>query len=240
MADSAPSIAGKVPVMQEYSGAAPGATRSDVGASTPARARAAAFDNRLYLGMARLVDVGIGLLLLPILLLLIPVVWVANLFGSRGPLFYTQIRVGRDQQPFRIYKFRSMVVNAEKDGKAQLATSNDCRITRVGRFLRQTRIDEFPQALNLLWGDMTLIGPRPERPSFVADYARKFQEYPHRLTVKPGLTGLAQVRFRYASSDDDTYIKLRYDLWYIRHRCLSLDAHIVWRTVWVMCTRQGT
>lgn len=186
--------------------------------------------NRFYILVTRffevlfsLVGLGIGLVLFPVLLLL-------NLIWNRGPLFYTQIRVGRNNKEFKIYKLRTMIVNAEKDG-AVFASSNDTRITPFGRFLRKSRLDEFPQFINVLKGEMAIIGPRPERPVFVAQIANNLPFYQTRHVIRPGLTGWAQVNHSYTDSIDDALIKLQYDLFYIKHRSIFLDINIIIKTI---------
>ncbi len=159
---------------------------------------------------------------------------------SRGPVLYSQERVGKKGKIFRIFKFRSMHVDAEKLTGPQLATANDPRITRVGRFLRKTRLDELPQLINVIKGDMSLIGPRPERPYFVEKYRREIPFYINRLEVKPGLTGLAQVETGYDESIDDVRIKLKYDLQYIEQRdSIPLNIRILFKTLWVVLTAKG-
>lgn len=159
---------------------------------------------------------------------------------SRGPVLYSQERVGKDGQVFRIYKFRSMFTDAEKYSGPQLATQNDPRITRVGRFLRKTRLDELPQLMNVLRGDMSLVGPRPERPYFVDKYSKEIPNYRDRLRVKPGLTGHAQVETGYDESLEDVKVKVKHDLYYIRHRNSSgLYWQIMFKTVWVVLTAKG-
>lgn len=148
---------------------------------------------------------------------------------SRGPVFYRQIRVGINNQPFLIYKFRSMRVDAEKDG-AQWARRNDPRVTPIGRFLRRTHLDELPQLINVLKGEMSLVGPRPERPIFVSELSSKIEGYPLRLRVKPGITGLAQVSHHYDESLEDVRKKLEYDLRYVETASLGTDIKIIWNT----------
>lgn len=172
----------------------------------------------------------ISLVGLSIGIIIIPLVLIGNLFGSKGPLFYSQERIGKNGIAFKIYKFRTMVKNAEAAG-AVFAVINDMRITPFGKFLRKTRIDEFPQFFNILKGDMAVIGPRPERPVFVAAIAEMMPFYETRHVVKPGLTGWAQVNYSYGESIDDSLIKLQYDLYYIKHRSIFLDINIVIKTV---------
>lgn len=155
---------------------------------------------------------------------------IGNLFGNKGPLFYGQERVGKRGESFRIYKLRSMVTDAEKNG-AVWAKKNDARITKFGRFLRLTRLDEVPQFYNILKGDMSLIGPRPERPEFVKDLEKKIPFYAIRHVVRPGLTGWAQVNYPYANTIEEQETKLRYDLFYIKERSAFLDFKILIKTI---------
>ena len=155
---------------------------------------------------------------------------IAIRLDTKGPVLYRQRRVGLGGREFDIYKFRSMRTDAEKDG-ARWAAANDDRITRVGRFIRRTRIDEIPQAINVLKGDMSFVGPRPERPEFVTLLANEIPHYGQRLLVKPGITGWAQVRHVYTASVEGARDKLAYDLYYIKHFSLFLDFMIVLLTV---------
>ena len=162
--------------------------------------------------------------------LIVPILWTVNLFANKGTFFYTQERVGKNGIPFTIYKLRTMVQDAEKEG-AVFATANDIRITPFGKFLRKTRVDELPQFINVLKGDMAIIGPRPERPIFVNEIAKNIPLYQTRHVIKPGLTGWAQVNYSYGSNLEDSLMKLRYDLYYIKHRSLFLDINIVVKTM---------
>jgi sugar transferase (PEP-CTERM system associated) len=160
-------------------------------------------------------------------------------FEDRGPVFYRQERVGLDGRIFRVIKFRSMRVDAEKDGTPRWASSNDERVTRVGKVIRKLRIDELPQLFNVLGGDMSLVGPRPERPFFVDQLACEIPFYGVRHCVKPGLTGWAQVRYQYGSSVDDAVQKLQYDLYYVKNHSLVLDTLVLLETVRVVLTGEG-
>jgi exopolysaccharide biosynthesis polyprenyl glycosylphosphotransferase len=155
---------------------------------------------------------------------------VAIRLDSAGPALYRQRRVGKDGKVFEIFKFRSMRTDAEKNG-AQWASTDDDRITRVGRFIRRTRIDEIPQAFNILSGEMSFVGPRPERPEFVTTLEKDIPHYHDRHVVKPGITGWAQVRHEYTASVDGARDKLCYDLFYVKHFSLLLDVLIVLMTV---------
>jgi lipopolysaccharide/colanic/teichoic acid biosynthesis glycosyltransferase len=190
---------------------------------------------------------------LPLLLLIAIVVKLT----SRGPVLYTQERVGLDRRssgikpddarrtrdlggkPFTIYKFRTMRVDAEAQSGAVWATQNDPRVTPVGRFLRQYRLDEIPQLLNVMRGEMNIVGPRPERPTIFAELREHITEYPLRQRAKPGITGLAQIYHHYDRSLDDVRTKVRFDLEYIRRRSLWEDLRIMLRTVPVVFLRRG-
>ena len=149
---------------------------------------------------------------------------------SQGPIFHRATRIGRYGEAFKLYKYRSMVINAEKMGPA-VTGANDPRITPVGSFLRRTKMDELPQLFNVFLGDMSLVGPRPERPEHVIRLEEKIPFYRTRHVVRPGVTGWAQVRYQYGSTDEDAMVKLQYDLYYIRHQSLALDVNIIIRTV---------
>jgi lipopolysaccharide/colanic/teichoic acid biosynthesis glycosyltransferase len=154
-------------------------------------------------------------------------------------VIYRQQRVGLFGRPFNCLKFRSMAADAERDGVAKWATTRDARITRIGRIIRATRIDELPQLFNVLAGQMSLVGPRPERPVFVDQLKRDIRYYDIRHSVKPGITGWAQVRFTYASSLEETRRKLQFDLYYVKNNSLFMDALILLETVRVVLLREG-
>jgi sugar transferase (PEP-CTERM system associated) len=158
---------------------------------------------------------------------------------SAGPVLYRQERVGENGRLFTLFKFRSMGLDAEKGGTPVWAKDGDERVTRVGRMIRKTRLDELPQLWNVLRGDMSFVGPRPERPYFVDELAKEIPFYQQRHVVKPGLTGWAQVKYRYGSSLEDAMEKLRYDLYYIKHLSVSFDLTIVFDTVKVVLFRKG-
>lgn len=149
---------------------------------------------------------------------------------SPGPVFFRQKRVGQYNQEFEVIKFRSMRNDAEKDG-AQWASKNDARVTRVGKFIRKTRIDELPQLINILKGEMSLVGPRPEREVFIKDLETQIPYYRFRHAIKPGVTGLAQVKYAYGASVEDAIWKHKYDIHYIKHQSLRMDLKIILRTV---------
>jgi len=158
---------------------------------------------------------------------------------SPGPVLYRQDRVGQGCRNFTILKFRSMCVDAEKDGKPRWAGQNDSRVTLTGRFIRRTRIDELPQIFNVFFGDMSFVGPRPERPYFVQDLTQKIPYYGVRHTVKPGITGWAQVRYAYGATDEDALNKLQYDLYYVKNHSLFLDLMILFQTAQVVLWGKG-
>lgn len=187
-------------------------------------------ENKLYIAFQRVFDILISVLGLCFGLLLLPFILIGNFFGNKGALFYTQERVGKNSKPFKILKLRTMVVNAEKDG-VKWAQKNDKRVTAFGKFLRRSRLDEIPQFVNVLIGDMSIIGPRPERPFFVNELARVIPFYETRHIIKPGLTGWAQVNTRYGASVSDSLVKLQYDLYYIKHRSVFLDFNISIKTL---------
>lgn len=195
-------------------------------------------DNRFYHFSQRVFDIIISILGLSFFVCILPIILLGNLIASRGPLFYIQERVGFKGKNFKIYKLRSMVKNAEKNG-AVWAQKNDVRITFFGRFLRNTRLDEFPQFVNIIKGEMSLIGPRPERPVFVADLKEKIPFYAIRHVVRPGLTGWAQVNYPYANTIEEQETKLRYDLYYIKERNTFLDFKILIKTVSTVLLLKG-
>lgn len=187
----------------------------------------------------RVFDVLVAALLLVVALPIMLVTILLIVFEDGAPVFYRQERVGLGGKVFRVIKFRSMRRDAEKDGKPRWATSNDDRVTRVGRVIRKLRIDELPQLFNVLIGDMSLVGPRPERPYFVDQLAREIPFYNVRHCVKPGVTGWAQVRYQYGASVDDAIEKLQYDLYYVKNHTLILDTLVLFETVRVVLTGEG-
>jgi sugar transferase (PEP-CTERM system associated) len=192
-------------------------------------------------GSKRLFDLAtsLGLLLVawPLMLLAAFAIWIDS--GFKGPILYRQQRVGLDGRYFEVTKFRSMRTDAEVDGGAVWASANDPRITRVGRFLRRSRIDELPQLFNVIRGDMSFVGPRPERPEFVGELAQKIPYYAHRHRIKPGLTGWAQLCYPYGASLDDAREKLQYDLYYLKNHSVLLDLIILIQTVDVVLVGDG-
>ncbi len=194
---------------------------------------------RVYTLLKRIVDLVLALLGLVALGVLVPFVALINALTCPGPLFYRQERVGQRGKPYWMIKFRSMVPDAEKGTGAVWACEGDKRITWIGRALRKTRLDELPQVLNVLLGEMSVIGPRPERPEFVEQLARELPFYRARHALRPGITGWAQVQFDYGNSMQDALVKLEYDLYYIKHASLLLDLRILLRTVSVMVLLKG-
>lgn len=187
----------------------------------------------------RLLDILGALVGLLILAVLFPFLAIAILGDSGPPIIYSQPRLGRGRKVFTIYKFRSMRRKTETINDVQTTTENDPRVTRVGKFLRKTRLDELPQFWNVLRGDMSLVGPRAEVPKLVEEYQKQVPFYRARLLVKPGLTGWAQINYGYVSSVEETSIKLEYDLYYIKHRTLAMDFQIVLRTIGTVLRRTG-
>lgn len=189
----------------------------------------------------RLVDILVGSILLlltwPAMLLIIAIIKAQD--GLRASVFYHQKRVGFRGEEFEVLKFRSMIEDAEADGKAVWAEENDTRITRVGQFLRKYRLDELPQVFNVLRGQMSLVGPRPERAHFVDELSKSIPYYSERLSVKPGVTGWAQLRYSYGSTEEDAIEKLQYDLYYIKNHNLLLDFVILLQTVEVILWGKG-
>ncbi|MEP0842362.1 MAG: sugar transferase [Phycisphaerae bacterium] len=184
--------------------------------------------------MKRTLDVVVSAVVLLLSLPFWPIIALLIKLDSPGPVFYHQRRVGLNGRIFRIHKFRTMTQTAEANGH-MWAVQDDPRITRVGWYLRRARLDELPQLWNILIGEMSLVGPRPERPEFVAHLAREIRYYNERHLVKPGLTGWAQINYRYAASIEDSRRKLQLDLWYIKHMSLEIDLFILLRTIGTVC-----
>ncbi|MCR5202303.1 MAG: sugar transferase [Lachnospiraceae bacterium] len=198
------------------------------------RGYALSFDERF---LKRAMDI---ILSIPLIIILSPVMLITALvikLTDRGPVFYTQIRCTKDEKEYKIIKFRSMVVNAEKDGEAVLSTVNDDRITPVGRFIRATRIDELPQLFNILKGEMSFVGPRPERPELIKTYKEEMPEFAFRNRVKAGLTGFAQVYGKYNTTP---YDKLKLDLFYIENYSLWMDIKLILMTVKIVLKKEST
>lgn len=195
-------------------------------------------EKALYEHLKRLLDITFSAVVLLAALPFLPLIALLIKAGSRGPAFFRQTRVGLLGKPFQAVKFRSMVAGAEENGP-QWTQKNDQRVTRLGRFLRKTRLDEIPQFLNVLKGEMSLIGPRPEQPEFVRNLQEIIPFYNERHLIKPGLTGWAQINFQYGSSAGDALKKLQYDLYYIKNRSLPLDLGIILKTVNIMLGGKG-
>ena len=186
--------------------------------------------NKLYQTFHKLVDIIFGIIGICFIIVIIPFIFLINLFYNKGPIFYKQNRVGKNGKHFSLYKLRTMATDAEKKG-VQWATKDDIRVTQFGKILRKTRLDEIPQFINVLKGDMSFIGPRPERPQFVEELKEQVPFYEIRQVIRPGVTGWAQVNAKYASSAYDTIEKLQFDLYYIKNRNVFLDLRVVLKTV---------
>jgi sugar transferase (PEP-CTERM system associated) len=194
----------------------------------------------LRLAVKRVFDVFVAAVLLLVTAPVMLIAAIAIFLEDRGPILYSQVRAGKNGKPFRMLKFRSMSVNAEPGAKAIWAQRNDPRVTKVGAFIRRYRIDELPQALNVLLGHMSVVGPRPERPTFVASLSRSIQYYSERHYVKPGITGWAQVRYPYGASETDAREKLGYDLYYVVNHNLAFDLMVLLQTVEIVLLRIGS
>jgi lipopolysaccharide/colanic/teichoic acid biosynthesis glycosyltransferase len=178
-----------------------------------------------------LIDILIGFFGFIITMFLYPIIGLLIILDNWGPIIYSQIRIGKNGKTYSILKFRTMFVDAEKDGNFRPAEENDDRITTIGKILRKSHLDELPQFINILKGEMSLVGPRSERPMIVENYQKEIPFYRGRLLVKPGLTGWAQVNYGYASTIEENAIKLEYDLYYIKHRDLMMDLSIMLLTI---------
>ena len=187
-------------------------------------------EKKFYEFFKRMMDIILAIFGLTISLPLLPFLAIIIKLDSKGPIFFSQIRTGKNNKKFLAIKLRTMVKNAEKNGP-QWAEKNDVRVTRVGKILRKTRIDEIPQLFNVLHGEMSFIGPRPERPEFVETLEKHIPFYRQRLIIKPGLTGWAQINFPYGASINDSMEKMQYDLFYIKNRSVILDLSIILKTI---------
>ncbi len=187
----------------------------------------------------RLIDILGGLIGTLVFFVFLPLIAILVLLDDGWPIFYTQVRSGRGGQPYNLFKIRTMIRDAEADGKPQWAKENDTRTTRTGRFFRKTHLDELPQFINVLTGEISLVGPRAERPELVDLFQKNIPFYRARLLVKPGLTGWAQVNQNYAAGIDETITKLEYDLYYIKRRSLPLDLYILLRTPFTVLGLRG-
>ena len=186
----------------------------------------------------RSLDLSISLVGLVVALPLMVVIGILIKLDSPGPVLYQQVRVGLRAQPYMIWKFRSMFTDAEKGG-ARWTSEKDPRISRVGWYLRKWRLDEIPQLINVIRGEMSLVGPRPERPVFVQELRSVIPYYDLRHTVRPGITGWAQTQFRYGASAEDSHVKLQYDLYYVKYLSLQLDLRILVETIRVILLGEG-
>ncbi len=191
-----------------------------------------------YLRMKQALDIAGAIVGSIAFLVLLPIISLAIRLDSAGPVFYSQERVGKNGKVFRLFKFRTMRVDAEDEGP-RWAQENDSRITRVGAFLRRSRLDELPQFINVLKGDMSLVGPRAERPEFVGTLEEKIPFYSRRHLIKPGITGWAQIRYRYGSSVEHALEKLQYEFYYIKYQSVFLDLSIIFNTLRVMISMKG-
>jgi sugar transferase (PEP-CTERM system associated) len=189
--------------------------------------------------LRRLVSFSVSLAGLVLCLPILPFLIIAVRLSSPGPIFFRQVRVGLRGKPFEVIKFRTMCHDAEKNG-AQWAKKNDSRVTRVGRLMRKTRLDEIPQLWNVLKGDMGFVGPRPERPEFVDWLSSEIPFYELRHIIRPGLTGWAQVRYGYGATLEETKHKLEYDLYYVKHMSVGLDLLVIFETVKTILLRRGS
>ncbi len=192
-----------------------------------------------YIVFKRLLDLLLSFFLLLVFSPLMLFIAIMIKLDSKGPVIYTQKRLGHKGREFTIYKFRSMKANAEKDGMPQWAQKKDPRVTKAGAFLRATHLDELPQLFNVIKGEMSLIGPRPERPEIAYKLRESLPNYFNRLQVRPGITGLAQVRHRYDEDIRDVAIKLKYDLFYIKHLSMAMDAMVILETIEHMLLGKG-
>jgi sugar transferase (PEP-CTERM system associated) len=192
-----------------------------------------------FMALRRIISVTIALTGLILILPVIPLVILAIKLDSRGPVLYRQQRVGRNNAPFYVFKFRTMRQDAEAQTGAVWAGADDPRITRIGKFLRSSRLDEIPQLWCVLRGDMAFVGPRPERPEFVEWLTKEIPYYPVRHVVRPGITGWAQVRYKYGSTIEDAKEKLQYDLYYIKNISIGLDLLIMFQTVKTILLARG-
>jgi len=191
-----------------------------------------------YADFKRTIDFTLTLITAPLWLLLGALIWLAVKIDSRGPAIYTQERVGHDHRVFTLYKFRTMVEDAEVNGP-QFASATDERLTRVGRWLRRSRLDEIPQLWNVLKGDLSLVGPRPERPVWTEQFEQSIPFYGYRHLIRPGVTGWAQINYGYADDEAETIEKLTFDLYYVKHMSLWLDLRVLGSSLWTILSGFG-
>jgi exopolysaccharide biosynthesis polyprenyl glycosylphosphotransferase len=189
--------------------------------------------------LKRVLDLAAGILGFVVSMPVMILVALAVRLDSKGPIIYRQLRVGRMGRGFDVLKFRSMRTDAEQANGAQWASENDPRMTRIGRFLRKYRLDELPQFVNVIRGEMSFVGPRPERPCFVEELRKTIPYYDERHSVRPGLTGWAQVQYAYGSSIEDAFNKLEYDLFYLQNMSLTFDLAIIFRTIRIVIGGRG-
>jgi lipopolysaccharide/colanic/teichoic acid biosynthesis glycosyltransferase len=192
-----------------------------------------------YLRLKRLSDVAVGLFGTIVLVVVAPFVMIGDVVANRGPLLYRQSRVGKNGRSFQIVKFRTMRPAGPHAHPNEWTSEDDPRITPFGRFLRRTHVDELPQVFNIVRGDLSLVGPRPEQPHYVEELSQKLPFYSLRHLVRPGLTGWAQVKYGYAGDQRDALEKLQYEFWYLEHQSLALDVRIVGRTIRSVLARGG-
>jgi sugar transferase (PEP-CTERM system associated) len=192
-----------------------------------------------FIVIRRALSISISLIGLILALPLLPFIMLAIRLDSTGPVFYTQTRVGKAGRTFKVVKFRTMRQDAEATNGPQWAGDNDPRVTRVGKFLRSSRLDEIPQLWCVLKGDMAFVGPRPERPEFIEMLSKQIPYYGVRHMVRPGLTGWAQIKYKYGSTVEDSREKLQYDLFYIKNASIGLDLLIMFQTVKTVLLRRG-
>lgn len=196
--------------------------------------------HRIGYGRAkRIIDLPIAIVGLVALVVVAPLVAVGNVLGNRGPLLYSQVRVGKGGKHFTIFKFRTMVPAPQADQVDLWTAEDDPRVTRFGRLLRSTHIDELPQVINILRGDIGVVGPRPEQPHYVEELTAKLPFYPLRHLVRPGLTGWAQIKYGYGAGVSDAREKLQYEFWYLRHQGVATDLRIVGRTLRAVLGGEG-
>ncbi len=193
----------------------------------------------MYLLVKRIMDIIGGLSGLLVFFVLFPFIALATLIDSGFPIFYSQPRLGQGGKTFKIYKFRTMHRDADAEAEIRPTEENDPRVTRVGNILRKTHLDELPQFWNVLHGEMSLVGPRAERPELVRAFQKQVPFYRARLLAKPGLTGWAQINYGYVATVKDTEVKIEYDLYYIKHRSLAVDLNIILRTISTVLSRSG-
>jgi len=196
--------------------------------------------NQARVMLQSIYSLGIAIVGTVILSPLMLLVFLLVRLSSRGPALYRQRRVGKNDVPFTLFKFRSMFADAEAESGAVWAQKDDPRVTLVGKWLRRLRLDELPQLFNVLRGEMSIVGPRPERPEFVSELEKTIPYYRQRHCIKPGITGWAQVNHKYSDTLEDTIIKLEYDLYYIKNLAPALDAFIIFHTVKVMLLSRGS